>query len=220
LTLLLALFAAYPPVLFYLWAMADTGLGWPVLMVQVATPIAFLFFWISLLVLVVVEKWLLRWRQTEGNALKVRGPFYHARIQTLVFQSYAASAALDTLRGSALAPWYLRLLGGKIDASAYVDTMQITEPDLLTVGKRATLERDAIVMPNALEGRVMVMGPVVVEDEARLGTASLVLRNCTVKRGAELAETAVLPPTLSLRVKGVRWGAVVLEEQVDEEEGA
>jgi hypothetical protein len=81
----------------------------------------------------------------------------------------------------------------------------------LTVGKRA--------MPNALEGRVMVMGPVVVEDEARLWTASLVLRKCTVKRGAELAETAVLPPMLSLRVKGVRYGAIVLEEATDEEEG-
>ena len=35
----------------------------------------------------------------------------------------------------------------------------------------------------------------------------------TIKRGAELAESAVLPPTLSLRVQGVRFGAYVLEEE-------
>ena len=215
LTLLLVLVSAYPSVLFYLWAMADkaaNGAGWPVLLAQVATPIAFLMFWVSILVVVVVQKWVLRWRQTEGMTVPVRGPSYHARIQTLVFQNYAGAAALETLRGSVLAPWYLWLLGAKVDGSAYVNTLLITEPDLVTVGKQAVLDTDAVLMSNALEGRSLVLGPIVVEDHARIGSASLMLRNCSVKRGAELAETAVLPPTLSLRVKGVRYGAFVLED--------
>lgn len=98
-------------------------------------------------------------------------------------------------------------------SSAYVDTLAITEPDLLTVGQEAVLDTDAVVMPNALEGTSLVMGPVTVEDHARMGGVSLALRNCSVKRGAELAEAALLPPTLSLRVQGVRWGAYVLEEE-------
>lgn len=221
LTLLLVLVAAYPTVLFYLWAMADktaNGAGWSVLLAQVATPIAFLIFWVSILVVVVVEKWALRWRQKEGMTVPVRGPSYHARIQTLVLQNYAGTAALETLRGSVLAPWYLRLLGAKVDGSAYVNTLVITEPDLVTVGKQAVLDTDAVLMPNALEGRSLVLGPIIVEDRARVGSASLMLRNCSVKRGAELAETAVLPPTLSLRVKGVRYGAFVLEDPPNDDE--
>jgi len=97
--------------------------------------------------------------------------------------------------------------------SAYVDTLSITEPDMVTVGKDAVLDNDAVLMPNALEGTSLVVGPVTVEDHARMGGASLALRNCSIKRGAELAESALLPPTLSLRVQGVRWGAYVLEEE-------
>ena len=218
--LLLVLASAYPPLLFYLWAMAETGAkgaGWSVRLAQVATPIAFLSFWICILVVVVLHKWVLRGRQTEGTIVPLRGPSYHARLQTLVLQNYAGVAALETLRGSVFAPWYLRLLGSRTDGSAYINTLTITEPDLLTVGKQTVLDQDAVIMPNALEGRALVLGPVQVEDHARLGAASLILRNCSVKRGAELAETAVLPPTLSIRVKGVRYGAFVLEDATDEE---
>ena len=220
LTLLMVLLALYPPFLFYLWAMAERGAGgagWPVLLAKVASPIAFLLFWASLFVLAVLQKWVLRWRQQEGGKVAVRGPCYHARIQTLVFQNYAGNAALSTLRGSSLAPWYLNLLGGHVDSSAYIDTLFISEPDLLTVGKGAVLDNDAVVMPNAMEGRTLVMGPVVVEDGARMGSVSLVLRNTAIKRGAELAETSVLPPTLALRVKGTRYGAYVLEEAAGED---
>ncbi len=114
LTLLLVLFCLYPPGLFLLWAMADTtanGAGWPVLLVKVATPVAFLMFWACLLVLVVLEKWATRGRQREGGVIPVRGAAYHLRSQQLVFQSYASTAALDTLRGTVLAPLYLTLLG-------------------------------------------------------------------------------------------------------------
>ncbi|TFJ86619.1 hypothetical protein NSK_002273 [Nannochloropsis salina CCMP1776] len=218
--LLLVLASAYPPLLFYLWAMAETGAkgaGWSVRLAQVATPIAFLSFWICILVVVVLHKWILRGRQMEGTIVPLRGPSYHARLQTLVLQNYAGVAALETLRGSVFAPWYLRLLGSRTDGSAYINTLTITEPDLLTVGKQAVLDQDAVIMPNALEGRALVLGPVQVENHARLGAASLILRNCSVKRGAELAETAVLPPTLSIRVKGVRYGAFVLEDATDEE---
>ena len=261
LTLLLVLFCLYPPALFFLWAMADTqaaGAGWSVLLAQVATPLAFLFFWLALLVTVVAEKWLLRGRMREGFAVPVRGVKYHLRSQQLVFQSYAGTAALDTLRGSVLAPLFLRLLGtsplvggdggvwcmyvlcsallcwtkpthqcvdrsfyfqhrttpgGNVSTSAYIDTLNVTEPDLLTVGEEAIIDADAVVMPHAMEGPSLVYGPVTVEAHARLGGASLVLRNCAVKRGAELAESAVLPPTLNLRTQGVRYGAYVLEEE-------
>lgn len=105
--------------------------------------------------------------------------------------------------------------GGKVSTSAYIDTLNVTEPDLLKVGKEAIIDADAVVMPHAMEGTALVYGPVTVEAHARLGGASLVLRNCAVKRGAELAESAVLPPTLNLRTQGVRYGAYVLEEEED-----
>ncbi len=83
------------------------------------------------------------------------------------------------------------------------------------MGKEAVIDSDAVIMPHALEGASLAYGPITVEDHARVGAAALVLRNCSVKRGAELAEAAVLPPTLSVRVQGVRYGAYVLEEEED-----
>lgn len=106
--------------------------------------------------------------------------------------------------------------GGKVSPSAYIDTLTVTEPDLLKVGEEAVIDADAVVMPHALEGESLMYGPVTLEDHARLGGASLVLRNCTIKRGAELAESAVLPPTLNLRVQGIRYGAYVLEEEEED----
>lgn len=97
--------------------------------------------------------------------------------------------------------------------SAYVDTLSVTEPDLLTVGEAAVIDADALIMPHALEGKALVYGPVKLEDHTRVGGASLVLRDSSIMRGAELVESAVLPPTLKLRVQGVRYGAYLLDEE-------
>ena len=43
--------------------------------------------------------------------------------------------------------------------SAYVDTLSVTEPDMVTVGKDAVLDNDAVLMPNALEGTSLVWAP-------------------------------------------------------------
>lgn len=42
--------------------------------------------------------------------------------------------------------------------------MQVTEPDLLSVGKGAALEEEAFVMTNSLEGERLKLGPATIEQ--------------------------------------------------------
>ena len=213
--LLLVITAAYPSTLFLFWGMAQRGLGWSVPVAQATLPIVYLGFSLCFVIVVVAQKWVMRWRTAQGSSMVLRGVYYHARAHAMVLQTYASIITMDAIRGSVFAPLYLRLLGSKVHPTAYVDTLLITEPDLLVVGKRAIIDCDAAIIGNVIEDRRLHMGMVKVEGAARLGVASTTLRDCTVSRAAELADAALLPPSQSIRPGGLRLGADVKTDLYD-----
>jgi len=216
--LLLVITAAYPPNLFLFWLLSSRGPQWSITAAQATLPICYLGFSLCVVVIVILQKWILRWKTKQG--LRLRGPLYHIRAHTLVLQTYAAINTLDHLCGSVFVPLYLRLFGGKVHPTAYIDSLKITDPDRLVVGKNAIIDSHAAMVCNVMENdRKLVMGDIRIMGGARLGAAASILRDCVVGRGAELADGAFLPPSQHLRPGGRRVGADVKRDLYDDDDG-
>ncbi|WP_405372415.1 MULTISPECIES: Pls/PosA family non-ribosomal peptide synthetase [unclassified Microbacterium] len=111
-----------------------------------------------------------------------------------------ANAAAGT---PALAVW-LRTLGAKIGRGVWTDSYWFPEPDLVTLGDGATVNRGCVVQTHLFHDRVMSIDTVTLESGATLGPHSVVLPAATIA-----ADATVGPASLVMRGEtvpaGSRW---------------
>lgn len=111
-----------------------------------------------------------------------------------------ANAAAGT---PALAVW-LRTLGAKIGRGVWTDSYWLPEPDLVTLGDGATVNRGCVVQTHLFHDRVMSIDTVTLEAGATLGPHSVILPAASVG-----AHATVGPASLVMRGEtvpaGSRW---------------
>ncbi|WP_404446467.1 amino acid adenylation domain-containing protein [Microbacterium marinum] len=111
-----------------------------------------------------------------------------------------ANAAAGT---PALAVW-LRTLGARIGRGVWTDSYWFPEPDLVTLGDGATVNRGCVVQTHLFHDRVMSIDTVTLEPGATLGPHSVVLPAATIA-----ADATVGPASLVMRGEtvpaGSRW---------------
>lgn len=118
----------------------------------------------------------------------------------MVAAPWFANAASGT---PALAIW-LRTLGAKIGRGVWTDSYWLPEPDLVTLGDGATVNRGCVVQTHLFHDRVMSIDSVTLENGATLGPHSVILPAATIG-----ADATVGPASLVMRGEfvpvGSRW---------------
>ncbi|GAA1966189.1 Pls/PosA family non-ribosomal peptide synthetase [Microbacterium deminutum] len=118
----------------------------------------------------------------------------------MVAAPWFARAASGT---PALAVW-LRSLGAKIGRGVWCDSYWLPEPDLVTLGDGATVNRGCVVQTHLFHDRIMSMDTVELEAGATLGPHSVILPAATIA-----AHATVGPASLVMRGEtvpvGSRW---------------
>lgn len=118
----------------------------------------------------------------------------------MVAAPWFANAASGT---PALAIW-LRTLGAKIGRGVWTDSYWLPEPDLVTLGDGATVNRGCVVQTHLFHDRVMSIDVVHLENGATLGPHSVILPAATIG-----ADATVGPASLVMRGEyvpvGSRW---------------
>jgi non-ribosomal peptide synthetase-like protein len=114
---------------------------------------------------------------------------------TATYEQLAVPLVLEFLQGTLLLAPVLRCFGMKIGHGCFLNTTDITEFDLVNIGNYATLNSKVCLQTHLFEDRVMKVAQVVIEDEATVGCASIMLPN------TKLGQSAKLGP-LSLMIKG------------------
>ena len=109
-----------------------------------------------------------------------------------------ANAAAGT---PALAVW-LRTLGAKIGRGVWTDSYWLPEPDLVTLGDGATVNRGCVVQTHLFHDRVMSTDTVTIEKGATLGPHSVVLPAAVIG-----ADSTVGPASLVMRGESVPVGS-------------
>jgi non-ribosomal peptide synthetase-like protein len=103
----------------------------------------------------------------------------------------------------ALALW-LRSLGAKIGRGVWCDTYWLPEPDLVTLGDGATVNRGCVVQTHLFHDRIMSMDSVVIERGGTLGPHSIVLPGATIGAHATIGPASLVMRGESVPV-GSRW---------------
>ena len=129
------------------------------------------------------------WRTEVSDAFTemVAGPWF-------------ANATVGT---PALALW-LRSLGARIGRGVWCDTYWLPEPDLVTLGDGATVNRGCVVQTHLFHDRIMSMDEVIIEAGGTLGPHSIVLPGATIGAYATIGPASLVMRGESVPV-GSRW---------------
>lgn len=114
---------------------------------------------------------------------------------TTTYESLAVPYLLDFLTGTCWLPMALRLLGVKIGKRVCMNTTDITEYDVVSIGDDSVLNDDSGPQTHLFEDRIMKIGNVSVGKRCTIGTRTIILYDSKIEDDAN-----ILP--LSLVMKG------------------
>jgi non-ribosomal peptide synthetase-like protein len=168
---------------------------WHWSIVAVIFPIIYAAASIGSALLVIALKWLVVGRYQPGTIPLWSNFVWRTELITGLYESMIVSGCLNFLLGTPFAPVILRLLGMHIGKSAYIDTTDFTEFDLISIGDHAILNHNCTLQTHLFEDRVMKMERIRLEHNCQMGATAVVLYDSL------LANDVLLQP-LSLIMKG------------------
>ena len=102
---------------------------------------------------------------------------------------------------------YYRLMGAKIGKGAQLNTDNINDAGMVTLGEEVVRGGHATINAHLTEKGELVLSPGKVGDGALLGTGSIVQPGCVIGEGAVIASRAVVPKWTNIP-PGEVWGGV------------
>ena len=114
---------------------------------------------------------------------------------TTTYEALAVPFLLDFLRGTPWLPLALRILGTKTGKRVYMNTTDVTEFDMVTIGTDTALNEDSGPQTHLFEDRVMKVGSIKIGDRTSIGARSIILYDTTIGNDVKVE-------ALSLIMKG------------------
>ena len=119
---------------------------------------------------------------------------------TSTYEALSIPFLLEYMQGTPWLPIFLRLLGTKIGKGVWMNTTDITEFDMVSIGDHAALNADCGPQTHLFEDRVMKVGTVKIGARSSIGAGTIILYDSEV--GDDTKTEA-----LSLVMKGERLAA-------------
>ena len=114
---------------------------------------------------------------------------------TTLYEALAVQFFLDFLRGTPWLPFFLRFLGVKIGKRVWLNTTDITEYDMVSIGDEAMLNEDCGPQTHLFEDRIMKVGGVKIGKQTTINSRTIILYD------SEIGDHVNIDP-LSLVMKG------------------
>jgi non-ribosomal peptide synthetase-like protein len=168
----------------------------PLWQVLLQFPLYYLFFLgLPAFLFTVIVKWLL-----VGKYKPIQSPMWTSKVwlSELITSTYEALSIpflLEYLKGTPWLPILLRLLGVKMGRRIIMNTADITEFDMVSIGSDSALNEDSGPQTHLFEDRVMKIGAIKIGARSSIGARSIILYD------SEIGDDVNLTP-LSLVMKG------------------
>ena len=162
------------------------------LVIVTTFPFLYMAFCLACGAFVLALKWLVVGRYTTTTAPLWSTFVWRTELVTATYENLAVANLLEPLRGT---PWiglYLRLMGARIGKRCYIDTTDLTEHDLVTIGDDVALNDYAGLQTHLFEDRVMKVGAITIGDRATIGSLAIVLYDAEVGADAQLGDLSVV----------------------------
>ncbi len=162
------------------------------LRIALAFPALYVGFALACGLFVLALKWLVigRYRPTTQPLWSTF--VWRTELVTATYENLAVPNLLEPLRGTPWLPLYLRLMGARIGKRCYVDTTDLTEHDLVSIGDDAALNDFAGLQTHLFEDRVMKVGSIRVGNRATIGSLAVILYDAEIGADAQLGDLSVV----------------------------
>ena len=161
-------------------------------------PIYYLaFIGIPAFLITVVLKWVFNGRNVPRQMPIWTWGVWKSEAITVIYEALSVPFLLQYLKGTPWLPIMMRLLGVKTGRRVWMNTTDITEYDMVSIGDDAALNEDCGPQTHLFEDRVMKVSTVVIGARTSIGAKSIVLYD------TEIGDDVHIEP-LSLVMKGER----------------
>ncbi|KAJ4724177.1 AMP-dependent synthetase/ligase [Melia azedarach] len=118
------------------------------------------------------------------------------------------------LRGTIFLNFWFEMLGAKIGASVLLDTVDITDPSLVSIGDGAVIAEGALLQSHEVKNGILSFSQIRISRKASVGPYAVIQKGSLIGEAAEVAplqKTEASKPILkSTKANNVQKGAVVL----------
>lgn len=90
------------------------------------------------------------------------------------------------LRGTVFLNYWFRMLGAKISSSALIDTIDITDPYLVSIGKEAVLAEGALLQSHEVKNGILSLSPIKIGSRSTIGAYAFLQRGTVLEDGNEV----------------------------------
>lgn len=135
-----------------------------------------------------------------GRYKKTEMPMYSMKVWlsegiTTIYEALPVQFFLDFLRGTFWLPFFMRFLGVKIGKRVWLNTTDITEFDMVSIGNETMLNEDCGPQTHLFEDRIMKIGSVKIGKQTTINSRTIILYD------SEIGDSVNIDP-LSLVMKG------------------
>jgi non-ribosomal peptide synthetase-like protein len=153
----------------------------PIWEIIIEFPFYYLFFMgLPAFLLTVVLKWI-----TVGKYKSEQKPMWTSKVWrseaiTSTYEALSVPFLLDFLKGTPWLPLALRLMGVKTGKRVWMNTTDITEYDMVSIGDDTALNDDSGPQTHLFEDRVMKVGPIKIGKRCSIGARTIILYDSEV----------------------------------------
>ncbi|UCJ04767.1 amino acid adenylation domain-containing protein [Chitinophaga pendula] len=128
----------------------------------------------------VVLKWIVAGRYKKEQQPMWTHKVWRSEAITTTYEALAVPFLLEYMKGTPFLPSLLRLLGVKTGERVWLNTTDITEHDMVTIGDDTALNEDCGPQTHLFEDRVMKVGSVVIGSRCSIGARTIILYDSTI----------------------------------------
>ncbi|OJW13293.1 Pls/PosA family non-ribosomal peptide synthetase [Mucilaginibacter sp. 44-25] len=174
---------------------------WQVVVELPKVPFYYLFFMgFPALLITLMLKWVLVGKYRSGQWPMWTNFVWRSEAITTTYEALAVPFLLEFLKGTPFLPVILRLFGVKTGKRVWLNTTDITEYDMVSIGDDAALNEDCGPQTHLFEDRVMKVGAIKIGDRCSVGSRSIILYDTQMESDVSLEP-------LSLVMKGEQLAA-------------
>lgn len=138
--------------------------------------------------LVIASKWIVGGRFKEGNY-----PLWgFVFLRWWFVDRMLAIAPVSYISGTPLASLYLRLLGAKVGENVYFESLEISAPDLITIGDNCSFENSSWLLPAEVAHGELHLRRINISDGCIVGVRSGVTGGASMEEGSALQDLSCI----------------------------
>ncbi|MDR0792057.1 MAG: amino acid adenylation domain-containing protein [Chitinophagaceae bacterium] len=154
---------------------------YPLWQVMVLLPLYYLkFMGLPALLITVLLKWVVVGKYKKEQKPMWTHKVWRSEAITSTYEALAVPFFLEYLKGTPFLPMALRLFGVKIGKKVWLNTTDITEYDMVSIGNNTALNDDCGPQTHLFEDRVMKVGHVAIGSECSIGARSIILYDSVI----------------------------------------